>query len=56
MQKQELRKESFEKACPNCNSTELELYQGGIMGWQYKCRKCGWIGLPLEKKTLEGMK
>ena len=47
------KKEDFEKYCMNCGSTELELFQGGIMGWQFKCKKCGWIGTPSEKKVLK---
>ena len=45
------KKEVFEKVCMNCKSNELELYQGGTLGWQYKCKKCNWIGIPLEKKV-----
>lgn len=50
---QKTQAEEFEKICLNCGSTDLELYQGGIMGFQYKCKKCGWIGNPLEKKVLK---
>ncbi|MDO8647531.1 MAG: hypothetical protein Q7R70_03890 [Candidatus Diapherotrites archaeon] len=51
MKKQE--SEDFEKFCPNCSSTDLELYQGGIMGRMFKCKKCGYIGPVMEKKVLK---
>lgn len=46
-----MKKEEFEKFCPDCNSAELEFYAGGHLGWQMKCKKCSWIGLPFERKV-----
>jgi len=45
--------EKFEKFCPECGSTDLELYQGGIMGAIFKCKKCGYTGPVMEKKSLK---
>ncbi len=36
--------------CPECNSTNVAYYMGGELGYQYRCKDCGYIGpLILEK-------
>lgn len=44
------------KTCPQCGSTEINLYMGGITGSQYKCKRCDYLGSVIletetEKKT-----
>lgn len=45
-------KEKFEKFCPNCGSTDLELYMGGHMGEIFQCWKCKYVGPVMERKVL----
>ena len=30
--------------CPVCNSTDVEYYIGGELGYQYRCKNCGYVG------------
>ena len=30
--------------CPVCNSTDVVYYIGGELGYQYRCKNCGYIG------------
>ncbi len=30
--------------CPECNSTDVVYYVGGELGYQYRCKNCGYIG------------
>ncbi|MBI5553231.1 MAG: hypothetical protein HY917_00655 [Candidatus Diapherotrites archaeon] len=38
----------MERLCAQCGSVDLEPYMGQVMGWQFKCRSCGFVGIPLE--------
>ena len=44
------------RMCPQCKSTDIELYMGGNLGIQYRCNTCGYIGpLIIEQDiTLDG--
>jgi len=36
--------------CPECKSNNVTYYLGGELGYQYRCKDCGYIGaLVLEK-------
>ncbi len=36
--------------CPVCNSSNVTYYLGGELGYQYRCKDCGYVGaLVLEK-------
>ncbi|MFH1588812.1 MAG: hypothetical protein ABIA76_05750 [Candidatus Diapherotrites archaeon] len=37
-----------QRFCPRCGSTELEEFMGMQAGYQFKCRKCGFVGVPME--------
>lgn len=39
------------KRCPECRSSELELYLGGQFG-KYRCRSCGYIGALVVEQDL----
>ncbi len=30
--------------CPVCNSTDVVYYIGGELGYQYRCKNCGYVG------------
>ncbi len=30
--------------CPECNSSNVSYYLGGELGYQYRCKDCGYIG------------
>jgi transposase-like protein len=30
--------------CPVCNSTDVVYYVGGELGYQYRCKNCGYVG------------
>jgi transposase-like protein len=30
--------------CPVCNSTDVIYYIGGELGYQYRCKNCGYTG------------
>ncbi len=30
--------------CPVCNSTDVMYYIGGELGYQYRCKNCGYTG------------
>lgn len=30
--------------CPVCNSTDIVYYIGGELGYQYRCKNCGYVG------------
>lgn len=32
------------RLCPQCGSKDIYLYMGGVMGIQYKCKVCGYLG------------
>ena len=32
------------KLCPQCGSSSITLYMGGMTGVQYECKKCGYRG------------
>jgi len=36
--------------CPECKSNNVTYYLGGELGYQYRCKDCGYVGaLVLEK-------
>lgn len=41
------------KICPNCRSDQIIFYMGGILGIQYKCKNCGYIGALIIEKELD---
>lgn len=48
---EELIKEEEQKShpkkvliCPECNSDNVTYYLGGELGYQYRCKDCGYIG------------
>lgn len=41
------------KICPNCKSDNIVLYMGGILGVQYECKNCGYIGPLVIEKELD---
>lgn len=47
-----LRKKTIKvKICPICGSADIILWMGGELGFQYKCKKCDYIGpITLEKE------
>ncbi len=30
--------------CPVCNSTDVVYHIGGELGYQYRCKNCGYVG------------
>jgi transposase-like protein len=48
---EELIKEEEQKShstqvliCPECKSSNVTYYLGGELGYQYRCKECGYIG------------
>ncbi len=46
MIKEEEKKSPAKKVlvCPVCNSTDVTYYIGGELGYQYRCKNCGYTG------------
>ncbi len=46
MIKEEEKKSPAKKVlvCPVCNSTDVVYYIGGELGYQYRCKNCGYVG------------
>jgi transposase-like protein len=44
--KEEEKKSPAKKVlvCPVCNSTDVMYYIGGELGYQYRCKNCGYTG------------
>lgn len=44
--KEEEKKSPAKKVlvCPVCNSTDVVYYIGGELGYQYRCKNCGYTG------------
>ena len=40
------------KTCPQCGSADINLYMGGNLGMQYKCRTCGYIGALIVERDI----
>ncbi|VVB94301.1 Uncharacterised protein [uncultured archaeon] len=36
--------------CPVCNSSNVVYYMGGELGYQYRCKDCGYIGAIILEK------
>ena len=41
------------RICPICGSSNLILWMGGELGFQYKCKKCDYIGPITIEKDIE---
>ncbi len=42
--------------CPVCNSTDIVYYMGGELGYQYRCKNCGYIGAFIFEKIQKNKK
>ena len=36
------------RVCPQCGSTNVKEFMGGVLGEKYACNACGYVGLVLE--------
>ncbi len=44
IKEEEKKSHSMHLICPVCNSRNVTYYIGGELGYQYRCKDCGYIG------------
>lgn len=41
------------RTCPECGSVDIQPYMGAVLGMQYKCKTCGYIGALIVERDVE---